>query len=94
MFESEAGRETSLLGTLEEISRLVISHVGDPGETLTNIARLIQRRFQSDVCSVYLLQPDRIHLMLSATVGLQPSSVGKVRMRLNEGLGGAGFQRM
>ena len=35
MFESEAGRETSLLGTLEEISRLVISHVGDPGETLT-----------------------------------------------------------
>jgi signal transduction protein with GAF and PtsI domain len=88
MFESEAGRETSLLGTLEEISRLVISHVGDPGETLTNIARLIQRRFQSDVCSVYLLQPDRIHLVLSATVGLQPSSVGKVRMRLNEGLAG------
>jgi signal transduction protein with GAF and PtsI domain len=26
--------------------------------------------------------------VLSATVGLQPSSVGKVRMRLNEGLGG------
>src|SRR6202171_4562789 len=86
MLESET--QTSLLGTLEQISRLVISHVGDPEETLTNCARLIQRRFQSDVCSVYLLQPDRIYLVLSATVGLQPSSVGKVRMRLNEGLAG------
>ena len=88
MLESETDHQISLLGTLEEISRLVVSHVGDPAETLTNIARLIQRRFQSDVCSVYLLQSDRIHLVLSATVGLQSSSVGKVRMRLNEGLAG------
>jgi signal transduction protein with GAF and PtsI domain len=94
MCDAEAGQQTSLSGTLEEISRLVISHVGDPGETLTNIARLIQRRFQSDVCSVYLLQPDRIHLVLSATVGLQPSSVGKVRMRLNEGLVGLVAEQM
>jgi signal transduction protein with GAF and PtsI domain len=92
MRESEI--QTSLLGTLEEISRLVISHVGDPEETLTNIARLIQQRIQSDVCSVYLLQPDRIHLVLSATVGLQLSSVGKVRMRLNEGLVGLVAERM
>jgi len=94
MSASEAAHATSLLGTLEEISRLVISHVGDPAETLTNIARLIQRRFQSDVCSVYLLQPDRLHLVLSATVGLQPSGVGKVRMRLNEGLVGLVAQRL
>lgn len=80
--------QTSLLGTLEDISRLVISHVGNPTETLTNIAQLIQGRFRSDVCSVYLLQPDRLHLVLSATVGLHPASVNKVRMRLNEGLVG------
>lgn len=80
--------ETSLLGTLEEISRLVVSHTGDPEETLTNIARLIQERFTSDVCSVYLLEPDRIHLVLSATIGLRPESVGHVRMRLDEGLVG------
>ena len=94
MFGPQLRDETSLLGTLEEISRLVISHVGDPAETLTNIARLIQRRFQSDVCSVYLLQADRIHLVLSATVGLQPSGVGKVRMRLNEGLVGLVAQQL
>ena len=94
MFGHQSRDVTSLLGTLEEISRLVISHVGDPAETLTNIARLIQRRFQSDVCSVYLLQADRIHLVLSATVGLQPSGVGKVRMRLNEGLVGLVAQQL
>jgi hypothetical protein len=37
---------------------------------------------------VYLLQPDRVHLVLSATTGLHPSSVGRVRMRLNDGLVG------
>ncbi len=80
--------ETSLLGTLEGVSRLVVSHTGDPGETLTNIARLIQKRFQSDVCSVYLMEADQGHLVLAATIGLAPSSVGKVRMQLNEGLVG------
>jgi signal transduction protein with GAF and PtsI domain len=94
LFGHQSRDESSLLGTLEEISRLVISHVGDPAETLTNIARLIQRRFQSDVCSVYLLQADRIHLVLSATVGLHPSGVGKVRMRLNEGLVGLVAQQL
>jgi signal transduction protein with GAF and PtsI domain len=78
----------SLLGTLEAISREVVSHEGDPTETLTNIAELIQQRFQSDVCSVYLLEADRLHLVLSATIGLRPTSVGHVRMRLSEGLVG------
>ena len=79
-------RESLLLGTLEEISRLVVSHAGHATETLENIARLIQQRFGSDVCSVYLLEPDRIHLVLAATVGLDPSGVGKVRMPITEGL--------
>ena len=41
-----------------------------------------------DVCSIYLLESDRTHLVLSATVGLLPESVGKVRMELHEGLAG------
>jgi signal transduction protein with GAF and PtsI domain len=85
---------TSLFGTLEEISRLLVSHTGDPAETLTNIARLIQRRFQSDVCSVYLLQSDRLHLVLSATVGLRAESVGKIRMLMTEGLVGLVAQQL
>ena len=76
--------EDSLLWTLEEISRLV-SHSGNPSETLTNIVHLIQRRFETDVCSVYLLEADRATLVLAATIGLRPESVGRVRMRLTEG---------
>jgi starch phosphorylase len=87
MGESATTYEGSLLWTLEEISRLV-SHSGNPAETLTNIVQLIRRRFETDVCSVYLLEPDRSNLVLAATIGLRPESVGRVRMRLNEGLVG------
>ena len=94
MGDVDNSHEASLLGTLEEISRVTVSHDGDPAETLNNIARLIQSRFQSDVCSVYLLAADRVHLALSATIGLEPSSVGQVSMRLDEGLVGLVAQQM
>ncbi|HEV8487143.1 MAG TPA: alpha-glucan family phosphorylase [Blastocatellia bacterium] len=79
--------EGSFLWTREEISRLV-SQNGNPTETLTNIVQLIKSRFEMDVCSVYLLEADRTNLFLAATIGLRPESVGRVRMRLNEGLVG------
>jgi glycogen phosphorylase len=85
--DSFAAEEGSLLWTLDEIGRLV-SQSGDPSETLTNVVLLIQKRFQTDVCSVYLLEPDRASLVLAATIGLRPDSVGRVRMRLTEGLVG------
>jgi phosphotransferase system enzyme I (PtsP) len=80
-------QESSLLLTLEEISQLV-SHSHDPRETLANIVGLIQERFHTDVCSVYLLEAEREELVLGATVGLNPAGVGSVRMRLDEGLTG------
>src|SRR5437588_849828 len=86
-------QESSLLLTLEEISQLV-SHSHHPGETLTNIVRLIQGRFHTDVCSVYLLEPEHGELVLGATVGLKAESVGHVRMRLDEGLTGLVAQQM
>ncbi len=85
--------ESSLLLTLHETSELV-SHSHDPHETLTNIVRLIQERFRTDVCSVYLLEPGGGELVLGATVGLKPESVGRVRMRLSEGLTGLVAEQM
>jgi len=78
---------SSPLWTLEEIGRLV-SQSGNASETLTNIVHLIQRVFMTDVCSVYLLEPDRRNLVLAATIGLRVEGVGRVRMRLTEGLVG------
>jgi starch phosphorylase len=78
---------TTQLWTLDEISDLV-SRSGNPTETLTNIVGLIHRRFATDVSSLYLLEPDRANLVLAATIGLRADSVGRVRMRLTEGLVG------
>src|SRR5438270_12107173 len=85
--------ESSLLLTLEEISQLV-AHSHDPGETLANIVRLIQGRFHTAVCSVYLMDSDSRQLLLGATVGLKPESVGHVRLRLDEGLTGLVAEKM
>jgi phosphotransferase system enzyme I (PtsP) len=92
---SEAGTtyEGSLLLTLEEISQLV-AHSHDPAETLANIVRLIQGRVHTAVCSVYFFEPERGELVLGATVGLQPSAIGRVRMRLSEGLTGLVAEKM
>jgi starch phosphorylase len=72
---------------LEDLTDLV-SRNHDPAETLRNIVRALQARFQVDVCSIYLIEPDRANLVLAATVGLKPSSVGRVRMAMHEGLAG------
>src|SRR5437667_10590908 len=93
MTQRGAAHETSLLLTLEEISQLV-SHSHDPGETLANIVRLIQGRFHTDVCSAYLLESELGELVLGATIGLKPESVGHVRMRLDEGLTGLVAEKM
>jgi phosphotransferase system enzyme I (PtsP) len=85
--------ESSLLLTLEEISQL-ISHSHNPHDTLENIVRLIQGRFATDVSSVYLHEVESGELVLAATVGLDQSSVGRVRMRSHEGLTGLVVERM
>ena len=72
---------------LEEIEALV-QEGGKPAETLMNVVALIARRFETDVCSAYLLEPDRANLVLAATLGLRRECIGKLRMALNEGLAG------
>ena len=61
---------------------------GKPAETLMNVVALIAKRFRTDVCSVYLLEPDRATLVLAATVGLRPECIGTLRMTIHEGLAG------
>jgi starch phosphorylase len=73
--------------TLEEIGSLA-TEGGKPAESLTKVVALIAGRFQTDVCSIYLLEPDRANLVLAATLGLRPQCVGTLRMALHEGLAG------
>ncbi|MGC1449409.1 MAG: alpha-glucan family phosphorylase [Candidatus Sulfotelmatobacter sp.] len=73
--------------TLEEIANLA-TEGGQPAETLMNVVALIAKRFRTDVCSAYLLEPDRANLVLAATVGLRKECIGSLRMAVNEGLTG------
>jgi glycogen phosphorylase len=79
--------EASHVLTLEEIAHLA-AEGGKPAETLMNVVALIAKRFHTDVCSAYLLEPDRANLVLAATVGLRPQCIGTLHMALSEGLAG------
>jgi len=73
--------------TLEDIANLT-AEGGKPAETLMNVAALIAKRFGTDVCSAYLLEPDRANLVLAATLGLRRECIGSLRMGIHEGLAG------
>lgn len=71
------------LSTLESISQLILqSHGLD--QTLRNIVHLVADRMQTEVCSIYLCEDDR--LTMQATVGLTEDSVGRVNLKIGEGL--------
>src|SRR6202790_5075244 len=78
---------SSYVLTLEEIGNLA-AEGGKPAETLMNVVALIGKRFKTEVCSAYLLEPDRANLILAATLGLRQTCVGTLRMALHEGLAG------
>jgi phosphotransferase system enzyme I (PtsP) len=49
---------------------------------------------ETEVCSLYILDPQKSRLTLSATMGLEPESVGKVSMAVGEGLTGLVIEQM
>jgi len=87
MIESQDSIDASLVLTVEEIANLA-QDGGKPADTLLNVVALIATRFGTDVCSAYLLEPDRSNLVLAATLGLHPRCIGTLRMPINEGLTG------
>jgi starch phosphorylase len=87
MPESYETTDANHVLTLEEIANLT-ENGRKPADTLLNVVALIATRFRTDVCSAYLLEPDRSNLVLAATLGLHPRCIGTLRMPLNEGLAG------
>jgi starch phosphorylase len=87
MQDSMATLEATHVLTLEEIGKLT-EESGKPAETLMRVVALIASRFHTDVCSAYLLEPDRSSLVLAASLGLRRDCIGTLRLSLNEGLTG------
>jgi phosphotransferase system enzyme I (PtsP) len=55
---------------------------------LQKIVEMIATHMNADVCSIYLYSEETEELVLKATRGLRADSVGKVRLKLGEGLTG------
>ncbi|WP_305041642.1 phosphoenolpyruvate--protein phosphotransferase [Geoalkalibacter sp.] len=86
------GKDQFGITTLEDISALILqSH--DLDDTLNNIVALVSRRMRTEVCSIYLLEEDGHTLRLRATKGLSRRAVGKVVMRISEGLTGLAVEQ-
>ena len=84
-----AKKSTDRLGvaTLEDISTLILqSH--DLDETLKNIVTLVAKRMRTEVCSLYLLDEDESTLRLRASKGLSRRAIGRVNLKIGEGLTG------
>jgi phosphotransferase system enzyme I (PtsP) len=75
------------VATLEDIGRLIL-HSHDLDETLRNVADLVARRAGTEVCSIYLLAEDGETLELRASHGLAKKAVGRVALKIGEGLTG------
>jgi phosphotransferase system enzyme I (PtsP) len=73
---------------LQDVGRLLTrSH--DLREILDNVVRLVARRMHASACSIYLTDTDPSWLVLRATRGLRQKAVGKVRLRVGQGITGA-----
>ncbi len=61
---------------------------------LQRIVDMISEHMNSEVCSIYLYYEETDELVLKATKGLHPKSIGNVRMRLGEGLTGLALKEL
>ncbi|MBN1807250.1 MAG: phosphoenolpyruvate--protein phosphotransferase [Sedimentisphaerales bacterium] len=61
---------------------------------LDKTVAMVASRTNSDVCSIYLYNNEKHELVLRATRGLNPDSVGRVRLKLGQGLTGLALKEL
>src|SRR6202140_1637101 len=77
---------------IENISSIGSEPPKELRETLDRVVGAIARSLEVEVCSLYLFDPQHERLVLRATIGLDRDSVGRVSMRISEGLGGLAIE--
>ena len=63
-------------------------------DLLQNIVKMVARHMQADVCSIYFYDENSNELVMRANVGLARGSVGKIKMKLGEGIAGTSLEKM
>ena len=83
----------SLVCDINELSALFHEAL-DLSTFLQRTARMVALHVDAEVCSIYLYDPADRELTLSATHGLNRELVGKVRLKLGEGLTGVALKQL
>ena len=83
----------NLLCDIGELANLIIGSADIQG-FLQQTVEMVARHLNADVGSIYLFDDTTRDLVLQATIGLNPSAVGRVKMKSGEGLVGKTFESL
>jgi phosphotransferase system enzyme I (PtsP) len=83
----------SLICDIGELANLMSDRTDLP-TFLQQVVRLVAANLNAGVGSIYLYDEAADELVLTATIGLNPQAVGKIRMKTNEGLVGHTIAQM
>lgn len=83
--ESQLQRLEQQIGVYQRISRLMVRALS-LSETLQAVVRLVREFTDCDSCLLYLIEDDQ--LVLCASSNPHPLEIGKVRLKMDEGLTG------
>ncbi|MDD5476573.1 MAG: GAF domain-containing protein, partial [Syntrophales bacterium] len=83
----------SMLCDMSEIAALLAGSE-NVENFLNRTVVMVAEHLHVPVCSIYIYDDKAAELVLKATLGLNPGSVGKVRMKLNEGLVGTAMYNL
>lgn len=84
---------TGLICSIGELSGLFTDASSLDG-FLQKIPQMIADHMESAVCSIYLYYEETQELVLTATKGLKPEAIGRVRLKLGEGLTGRAVKEL
>ena len=91
--QGSGNSNVDLIWTVSELSGLFEKRT-NMGGFLQDVVELIASHLHADVCSVYLYDEDADALVLRATKGLNPDSVGRVQLNLGEGITGRALKEL
>lgn len=90
---TRTGDHFNLLCDIGDLATL-LTGTGDITAFLQQSVEMVASALQVPVCSIYLFDDTDESLVLKATTGLNPDSVGRVRMKLGEGLVGLCMEQL
>lgn len=84
------------LNLLCDIGELVALLAGSKNikNFLQRTVEMVARHMNANVCSIYLLDEKSNELILKATIGLHPDAIGKIRLKIGEGLVGTTLEKL